>query len=145
MASTPIAVYELAPTWLDYLAGQDPAVRNGYLGQPNLSVVARKTGFTQVYVWRVAHGLAAPNLCFMASLVAACDTHEDDARHALFSLRRIREERDAADAGSSSLAELGRRPAGNRSLRRIRDNRAAADIEITSLIEPRRGPAADRT
>ena len=145
MASTPIAVYELAPTWLDYLAGQDPAVGNGYLGQPNLSVVARKTGFTQVYVWRVAHGLAAPNLCFMASLVAACDTHEDDARRALFSLRRVREDRGAADEGVLPLTvPTARRSATNRSLRRIRDNRAAADTDIPSLAEPGRGPAADR-
>jgi hypothetical protein len=91
MAPIPLAVFDLAPTWLDYLADQDPEVGNGYHGQPNLSVVARKIGFTQVYVWRVAHGVAAPNLPFMASLVAACDTPEDDARRALFPLRRTRE------------------------------------------------------
>ena len=119
MAPTPIAVYELVPTWLDYLAVQDPAVGNGYMGQPNLSVVARKTGFTQVYVWRVAHGLSAPNLCFMASLVAACDVNEDEARRALFSLRRTGEDRGATDADISLLAEAGRRPAANSSLRRI--------------------------
>jgi hypothetical protein len=141
MAPTPIAVYQLAPTWLDYLAGQDPAVGNGYLGRPNLSVVARKTGFTQVYVWRIAQGLSAPNLCFMASLVAACDTHEDDARRALFSLRRNREDRDATDADVSLLAEPSRRPAANRSMRRIRDNRAAADADVSFLVEPNRGPA----
>lgn len=101
MAPTPIAVYQLAPTWLDYLAGQDPAVGNGYLGRPNLSVVARKTGFTQVYVWRVARGLSTPNLCFMASLVATCDTPEDDARRALFSLRRLGEDHGATDVGLS--------------------------------------------
>lgn len=111
MAPTPIAVYELAPTWLDYLAGLDPAVGNGYLGQPNLSVVARKTGFSQVYVWRVARGLSAPNLCFMASLVAACDTHEDDACRALFSLRRRGEDRGAADADASFLPQPSRGPA----------------------------------
>jgi len=90
MASTPLAVYELAPTWLDYLVGQDPEIANGYNGRPNLSVVARKTGFTQVYVWRVAHGAAKPNLPFMASLVAMCDVPEDDARRALFPLVRTR-------------------------------------------------------
>jgi hypothetical protein len=144
MASTPIAVYELAPTWLDYLVRQDPAVGNGYLGQPNLSVVARKTGFTQVYVWRVAHGLAAPNLCFMASLVAACDTHEDDARRALFSLRRIREDRGVTDSAISSLAELGRRPAITRPRRCIRDNRAGADTDPPLRAQPSSGPTIDR-
>lgn len=88
MASTPLAVYELVPTWLDYVVDQDPEIANGYLGHPNLSVVARKIGFTQVYVWRVAKGIAKPNLPFMASLVAMCDVPEDDARRRLFSLRR---------------------------------------------------------
>ena len=88
MAPTPLAVYELAPTWLEYLVRQDPEVANGYHGKPNLSVIARKTGFTQVYVWRVANGVLAPNLHFMASLVAICDTPEDEARKALFTLKR---------------------------------------------------------
>lgn len=88
MASTPLAVYELVPTWLDYIVDQDPEIAGGYHGHPNLSVVARKIGFTQVYVWRVAHGIARPNLPFMASLVAMCDVPEDDARRGMFSLRR---------------------------------------------------------
>ena len=88
MTSTPLAVYELAPTWLDFLVEKDPEVASGYRGRPNLSVIARKTGFTQVYVWRVANGVVTPNLPFMASLVAMCDTPEDDARRALFTLRR---------------------------------------------------------
>jgi hypothetical protein len=136
MAPTPIAFYELAPTWLEYLAGQDPAIANGYLGQPNLSVVARKTGFTQVYVWRVAHGLSVPNLCFMASLVAACDTHEDDARRALFSLRRISEDGAATDADISLPVEPGRRPAAYPSVRHVRDSHAAADADVSFLAEP---------
>lgn len=91
MRPTPLAVYELAPTWLDYLAVQDPEVGHGYHGRPNLSVIARKAGFAQVYVWRVAHGVATPSLQFMGSLVAMCEASEEDARRALFPLRHSKE------------------------------------------------------